>query len=650
MSWNDGLSGSALQIASSNDSPLRVVAGPGTGKTFALKRRIARFLEEGRDPGRILVVTFTRMAARDLEKEISELEIPGVDRVYKGTLHSLCMFLLNEGNIPQIIGRKSRLIMEFESRFLLEDLGENQPNDFREDLHNRKRRLLAFEAVWAREQDQNPGWPNDDLDRNFQGRLFEWLIFHEGMLVGELIPITLRYLRENPASQVLRKFDNVLVDEYQDLNKAEQHLIDLLSSHASLTIVGDEDQSIYEDFRFAHPEGISNFKLDHPTTSDIQLSVCRRCPTKIVEMANELIKNNLRRLHHPLLPKEGNNPGDIHIVQWDTMGHEIEGIANYLAYKTKIGDFDPGKTIVLCPRKYYGYSIRDAIRQKGCSAHSFFQEEILDGNPKLLNNSEAQQAFSLLTLITRPSDLIALRCWLGYGSQNLRSGEYLRLLDYCSHSSHSIFETLELLITGELSIRYIAGIVDRYRALKEYEHRFVGMNYQAKFDEIFPAGQSWSEPFRQLVEDNDVDSLDAILNLLQINIIQPEMPAEVDYIRIMSLHKSKGLNADHVVVLGCVEGLLPKQADPLLPFEDRRRYIEEQRRLFYVAVTRSRKTLILSSCLQIPRNLAYQMGAEVIGGDEVYGNTIASTYLTELGPDRPKPISGNDWLTTQIPG
>ncbi|MBA3075210.1 MAG: AAA family ATPase, partial [Anaerolineae bacterium] len=86
MAWDDNLRGPALNIAASNDSPLRVVAGPGTGKTYALKRRVARFLEIGVQPENILIVTFTRVAAQDIEKEINELNVPGADRVVKGTL------------------------------------------------------------------------------------------------------------------------------------------------------------------------------------------------------------------------------------------------------------------------------------------------------------------------------------------------------------------------------------------------------------------------------------------------------------------------------------------------------------------------------------------------------------------------------------
>ncbi|MBN1666915.1 MAG: ATP-dependent helicase, partial [Anaerolineales bacterium] len=422
MAWNDDLEGPTLEIAASDQSPLRVVAGPGTGKTFALKRRVARLLEIGVSPSQILLVTFTRMAARDTEREILTLNVPGVERVRKGTLHSFCFSTLNQANVLRIIGRIPRPLMLFEERFMLEDLGLDQA-EYRENYHQRRKRLRAFEAAWARLQDQQPGWPASDADRHFQGILNEWLRFHMAMLVGELVPITLSYLRDNPGCPERGHYQHVLVDEYQDLNKAEQRLIDLLAENGHLTVVGDEDQSIYEDFRYAHPEGISHFEDDHPETFDIPLVECRRCPTRVIAMAKHLIEVNIRRLRHPLLPYPGRPRGEVSVVQWPSMQDEANGIAEFIARKIESYEFEPGKTLVLCPRRQFGYMLRDALAQRGVTAHSFFQEEILEGNPKQLGDSLAQQAFTLLNLLVNPNDPVTLRCWLGFGSPSLRVNE-----------------------------------------------------------------------------------------------------------------------------------------------------------------------------------------------------------------------------------
>jgi DNA helicase-2/ATP-dependent DNA helicase PcrA len=485
MAWNDGLEGPALEIAATNETPLRVIAGPGTGKTFALMRRVARLLEEGADPRRILLVTFTRMAARDLERELEALDVPGVELVRKGTLHSFCFSTLGQANVLELTGRVPRALLEFEERFLLEDVQEEGLGDF----NQRKKRLKAFEAAWAREQHEEPGWPQDEHDRRFELLLNEWLRFHQAMLVGELAPVTLSYLRNNPECPERRQFSHVLVDEYQDLNRAEQSLIDLLSGSGTLTVIGDEDQSIYEAFRYAHPEGISRFHENHAGTFDIPLEMCRRCPTNTVSIANRLIQNNLRRAGRILSPKPDNPEGNIHVVQWPSMEAEAEGIAEFIARGIASGEFDPGNTIVLCPRRQFGYMIREALRERGCPAHSFFHEEMLEGNPKNLDRCAAQQAFTLLTLIVNPDDRVALRCWLGFGSQNLRAVEYERLRQYCGHNNTSPRQTLDAIVDGRFALPHTSHITDRYRMLLKHLQDLANGSAQEIFNALFPNDQ-----------------------------------------------------------------------------------------------------------------------------------------------------------------
>ena len=108
------------------------------------------------------------------------------------------------------------------------------------------------------------------------------------MLMGEIVPVMLSYLRNNPLCPERGQFEHVIVDEFQDLNRAEQVLTDLLAEQAAVTIIGDEDQSIYS-FKHAHPDGIVTFADAHPGTHDETLNVCRRCPTGVVALANSLI-------------------------------------------------------------------------------------------------------------------------------------------------------------------------------------------------------------------------------------------------------------------------------------------------------------------------------------------------------------------------
>jgi DNA helicase-2/ATP-dependent DNA helicase PcrA len=261
MPWDDGLVGAAKSIAATNNTPLRVMAGPGTGKSFAMKRRVARLLDAGQKPQRILAVTFTRNAAASLVDDLHALGVPGCEDIRAGTLHAYCFGLLIQQVVFEYLGRVARPIitflksgvLQFEGGTMLEDLiiaGNFGPK------RDCTKRIRAFEAAWARLQSDEPGWPHDPVDRAFQTALVNWLKFHNAMLIGELVVEALRFLRNNPNCDARKAFDHVIVDEYQDLNRAEQDLIQLLSSKA-VAIVGDIDQSIYS-FRHANPEGHSN--------------------------------------------------------------------------------------------------------------------------------------------------------------------------------------------------------------------------------------------------------------------------------------------------------------------------------------------------------------------------------------------------------
>ena len=188
----------------------------------------------------------------------------------------------------------------------------------------RNKRIRAYEAAWARLQHETPGYAQNSEDAAFESSLLRWLTFHEGMLIGEIIPYVYRYLKDNPAAPERNLYDYVLVDEYQDLNKAEQGVVDLCCDAANLCIVGDDDQSLYS-FKFAHPAGIREFPATHHVTTDHQIMECRRCPTRIVQMANSLIANNRDRDPRQLTPIPGNGPGDIAIKQYQTLERRGSG-------------------------------------------------------------------------------------------------------------------------------------------------------------------------------------------------------------------------------------------------------------------------------------------------------------------------------------
>ncbi len=644
MKWDQGLTGQVLRIAQTTNSPVWVAAGPGTGKTFALMRRLARLLELDRAaPERILICTFTRTAAEDLARAVATLGIDGTDGVKAQTIHAFCFSMLSRQEVLQATSRVPRPLLQCEERFLLEDMSHAGLGGIREC----GKKLKAFSAAWARLQHEHPGWPTDRADQQFQAALQSWLLFHRAMLIGELIPEGLKYLRLNPASPYRTAFDHVLVDEYQDLNRAEQQLVEIMTN-GSYVVIGDEDQSVYS-FKHAHPEGIVQFPQTHPTTERAQLDECRRCPRRVVQMANSLIANNATRSNRSLRASPENPAGEILAVQWPNMQQEAEGIARFIKTRVDGGSVVPGNVLVLAPRREFGYLVRDKLRDLGISAHSFFSEELLKGDPKDDTDCRAQRALILLLLLADREDRVALRCWCGFGSNNLNANGWARLRDHCEQNGQSPWEILEQLEAGTLSIPYTTSLVANFSELKAELARLRDLNGNLLVDAIFPADQEWARPMAELKNYVQEERFGAreLVDAIRRHITQPELPTNVDYVRVMSLHKSKGLTADMVVIIGCLEGLMP-YVDHMVTRAEQARSLEEQRRLFYVAITRTKNVLVLSSITVLPTKVAHLMRARVGQARGRNSTTITSRFVGELGQECPAAITGADFLRATV--
>lgn len=645
MAWDEGLTGIALQIAQTDDSPLRVMAGPGTGKSFAMKRRIARLLEEEANPARILAVTFTRNAAASLVEDLESLGVDGSELIVAGTLHGFCFGLLSREEVLAISGRNPRpvvtfatkKVLQFEGRTMLEDLVASGDFGGKRDC---SKRILAFEAAWARLQSEEPGWPNDPLDAQFQEVLMSWLRFHRGMLIGELVPEAYRYLRDNPACDARSAFDYVLVDEYQDLNRAEQDLLDLLASNGDTAIVGDVDQSIYR-FRHANPEGIEEYANTHPHTHDENLEECRRCPTRVVAIADRLIRHNHPGHQQPRLrPKPDNAQGEVHIVQWPSIEDEVAGLGDYISWLIHQRNYAPGEILVLTPRRRIGYLLRDHLSASGDAVHSFYHEEALE-------EDEAQRAFAILTLATNNEDRIALRWWLGHGSTTARVGPYRRLREYCEQSGLSPWQAVTALSNGEIQLPYGETLVARFQELTQILEDLANQDLLTVIEQLMPANVDGCRVLREaaLLAAPACEGAADLFRALRTTVTQPEMPEEGDFVRIMSLHKSKGLTSRAVVIAGCIRGLIPFE-DSKEPPAEQVQILLEQRRLFYVAITRCTELLVLSSALRLQRNFAFDIGAHVHGWSDPVP-TITSQFIAELGPQAPQPKSGTVWQLAQ---
>jgi DNA helicase II / ATP-dependent DNA helicase PcrA len=617
-------------MANSAATHIRVLAGPGTGKTYGLQQRVLRLLQDGVGTDDILAVTFTRAAATSLKNDLGGVGIEAARLIEATTLHSLSFRHLMRQNTLSITRRVPRPVLDFERATLLSDLPDILAGENYSGSRRKERAIIAFESAWAQLQHEEPGWPPLEHQRLFHDALIRWLQFHRAMLIGEVIPTMLAYLRNNP--DVGPRFPHVLVDEYQDLNRAEQVLIDQLAQNGSQLVIGDDDQSIYK-FKHAHPEGIIEYPNRFPGTLSLETEVCRRCPPMIVDMANALMTHQVGRLtNRTLVCADPERPQDVAIVRWPSIDAEATGIAKFVdEYLRRNPEIEPGRVLILAPRRHLGYKVRDALTALHRESRSYFQEQELD-------DRAAQRALTLLRLLVDPTDRVSIRWWVGQRGNKWNASGYARVRAHCERSGIAPHEALDALASGELELRYCGEIVSLWRELRSELARLDGQLGVALIDALVPEGNEGTELLRAsaLAVASEDTPPSTLLDDLSEMIRGPEVPQESEVVRVMSLHKSKGLTADVVVIAGMTEGLIPFVTGDT--DAEQAVQLEEQRRLFYVALTRSRRALILSSGRSMPTEFARRMGMFPIPAGMFYQG-VASRFIDEISPPGPRPVT-----------
>ena len=288
-----------------------------------------------------------------------------------------------------------------------------------------------------------------------------------------------------------------------------------------------------------------------------------------------------------------------------------------------------------------GYHIRDLLRYSNLPVYSFFHEEALEGD-------SAQRAFTLLTLLCDGEDRAALRWWLARGSQTGLRGSYQKLRRHCESSGDSPRVALDAIQENRIVLTGIGPLLPKYEELKEALSSLSQVELPELIDQLFPPEDGALAGLREVATLALEDSTDlpSLFDQVRSNITQPEVP-EGDFVRIMSLHKSKGLTSRVTIITGCSQGLIPFEPIELEkePPDQRLFREQEQRRLFYVAITRCTETLVVSSFARVAHTVAKQLNVRVVNSTKAVGSTIASQFISELGPAAPASRSGQDWLS-----
>jgi DNA helicase-2/ATP-dependent DNA helicase PcrA len=649
--WLDGIEGDALPLLIASDAKLiRVVAGPGSGKTTGLRRRVMRLVEgRGLSAEKIFVGTFTRAIAGELAAALRVSATPnGLDQEGMdpeiSTLHALALKLIREHPTARP-GRSLRFLLGFEKEAMLYDIGEAIPGFPKQT--DRKRELNRVCAAWAE---------GTNLEMaGFLGEMDRWLRCHGGMLIDEVVQFARIGLESGdiPAGN----FDDVIIDEYQDLTAAEQHLVEKIwSGSGSLVVLGDDDQSIYS-FRFNHPRGITEFadRWKAELLEDIEIPDNRRCGRVIVNLANAMMAAAGSK-KAPMNSTRGEE-GEISPIYWQSVGQEIGGLARYMRARKDT------RFLVLVPRRFIGYRLKDAI---GDDAQTSFHEEVLEV-------PLVQERFALASLVANQDDRVALRAVLGFHADGTehgpkRNAKAYRSIKEAPAGGLALLDAIakgEIEVTGQGSEHLRARARNAVEFLERLDDKMIleeviGAIFDPALAAVVPAEDTREQARRDLehirdsalaaCQELDDPELSTILDHLRYRIAMRIPLAETPEarVRIMTLHGAKGLEADVVVVAGVADQIIPG-IPPRDPGEAER-VREEQRRLLYVSVTRARQELVISW----PKSMEYKDATKNnVRVDQVWRRQdkaqVVSLGRTALLPDIPQqPRTGSSWLKEKL--
>jgi DNA helicase II / ATP-dependent DNA helicase PcrA len=442
-------------------------------------------------------------------------------------------------------------------------------------------------------------------------------------------------LHTNPGAPERTEFSHVLIDEYQDLNRAEQDALRYLSDQGAVCVIGDDDQSIYS-FKHAHPDGIRQWHT-LLATDDHSIGECRRCPTTIVRMASALIARNSDRIQgRAMVERAANGNGEVVIRQYGSADAESAAVAAKIWQLIQAG-VHPREIIVLAQRATFAAPIFGRLRAQGIPTKSYYAETELD-------TMEAQERFAILKLMLNNEDRVALRWLLGRGHASWRSSQYFRLLARVRQDGTSPWTTLTNMAAGIVNIPHTAQLVQRFEEVRD---EITALGAAPDLDQFI---QRWmpADPNTQLLTEavararQEAATIPELFDRLYTAITQPEIPLEVAEVRVMSLHKSKGLSSPYVFIVGCVEGLLPARPDAALSAQEKLVKLQEDRRLFYVGITRVKADppnrvgyLALTYAQTMSAAAAFQSQITPVGTHGGVAHLQASRFIAEMAPHAP---------------
>jgi ATP-dependent DNA helicase UvrD/PcrA len=603
--------------------PVLILAGAGTGKTRVITYRIAHMVERGISPERILGVTFTNKAAREMQERVGKL-IPKGQKSEDGqkplrpticTFHSLCVRILRQ-HIEKL-GYKRNFVIYDESEQL-----------------SAIKKILSHVSAKGQKIDPGPilarlskiknaaddsGIPTDDetaVARHIRPRYESALRACNAVDFDDLLLLVLRLFAEHPeALEACRaKYRYVMVDEYQDTNAAQFNIVHALTrEHRNLCVVGDDDQSIY-GWRGAEISNLLDMEKHYPEVKVIKLEQNYRSTNTILNAANAVIKKNVRRRGKQLWSQNGHGTKiTLHTFQDDE--EEARTVVELIECARMTKRIPWSAQAILFRTNVQSRPLETALRKERVRYH-------LIGGQSFFDRREVRDFLAYLKIFVNPNDDVSLLRIANVPARGLSDVTMERLLGASHERKCSVFAAMKNPVVtatfqaqARKSIESFVEFVERTRQpLEKFDaqHPILLSSWADRFlDEIryfnelrrsekTPEGaESRIRSIQELLVTLDEqpsslsphDRLQSFLEEITLDTEREEEKEEAgDAVTLITMHSCKGLEFPHVYIVGMEEGLLPHSRSK------EENTLDEERRLFYVALTRAMQTLTLSHC------------------------------------------------------
>jgi len=636
------------------DGPLMVIAGAGSGKTRVLTYRIAHLMEQGVDSFNILALTFTNKAAREMKKRIATIVGNSeAKNLWMGTFHSVFAKLL------RFDGDK----LGYPSNFTIYDTQDSQrliaaiikEMGLDKDIYKYKQvqnRISSYKnsLITVKAYFQNPELMEADAmaKRPRLGEIYQNYVdrcFKAGAMdFDDLLLRTNELLTRFP--EVLMKYQDrfryILVDEYQDTNHSQYLIVKALSDrYQNICVVGDDAQSIYS-FRGANISNILNFQRDYDNVAVYRLEQNYRSTKNIVNAANSIIANNKNQLEKNVWTSNDDG-GLIKIHRSVTDAEEGRYVAGSIFESKMQNQMQNGEFAVLYRTNSQSRAIEDALRKRDIPYRIY-------GGLSFYQRKEIKDVLAYLRLVINPKDEEALKRVINFPTRGIGQTTIDKLVVAANHYGRSIYEVMEHL--DKLNMNINAGtkrkladfvtMIKSFQIMNEGSDAFVLAEHVAKKTGLLlefkkdgtPEGIAKMENIEELLngikdfvegQKEVADATGSLTEFLEDVALTTDMDKDIeddDRVALMTIHLAKGLEFPYVYIVGMEEDLFPSAMSM-----NTRSELEEERRLFYVALTRAEKQAFLTYTQN-----RYRWGKLIDAEPSRFLEEIEEKYVENLTP------------------